>query len=203
MALNQMQAVMNRRFRPKYVDMINAQTPYLPQLYQRKADTAYQDKLYNQNERSLAQAGDIARRNEALAYKQLDEQKDQNKKARRLGYANVAMGGLGGLASLYQASKPLDFLESTPDLSGVAQEVLPTMGDVDWSDAFTPVDTVTQMASTPEMSEFSGAFDTGTDFFGGVGDFVTDYVAEPIKQFGGAIWNAGSSFLDDIGGLFS
>ena len=203
MALNQMQAVMNRRFRPKYVDMINAQTPYLPQLYQRKADTAYQDKLYNQNERSLEQAGDIARRNEALAYKQLDEQKDQNKKARRLGYANMAMGGLGGLASLYQASKPLDFLESTPDLSGVAQEVLPTMGDVDWSDAFTPVDTVTQMASTPEMSEFSGAFDTGTDFFGGVGDFVTDYVAEPIKQFGGTIWDAGSSFLDDIGGLFS
>jgi hypothetical protein len=213
MALNQMRAVTNRRIKPNIVSAINAQTPYLPQLYQQKEDTAYKTKLYDQNERSMAlnerglsQAGDIAKRNEALAYKQLDEQKDQNKTAKRLGYANIGMGGLTGLAGLYHATKPMEGFAMTPSLSDVTQDVMPAVSDFDWSDAFAPaVDAGSDFltSSTPEMSEFSGAVDPSIDFFGGVGDFVTDYVAEPIRQFGGAIWDAGSSFLDDIGGLFS
>jgi hypothetical protein len=85
-----MRAVSNRRIRPKIVDAINAQTPYLPQLYQQKEDKAYKTKLYDQSERSmalgekgLAQQGEIARRNEAFAYDQLEEQKKQKHRYRR------------------------------------------------------------------------------------------------------------------------
>jgi hypothetical protein len=213
MALDQMRAVSNRRIRPKIVDAINAQTPYLPQLYQQKEDKAYKTKLYDQSERSmalgekgLAQQGEIARRNEAFAYDQLEEQKKQNKTAKKLGYANIGIGGLSGLAGLYQATQPLKGMDFTPELSEVAKDAVP-YGDglSSFAEAFS-----TPAAPVTDAWDYSDAFTQApsvgadqTSFFGGVGDFVTDYAVEPIKQFGGAIWDAGSSFLDDIGGLFS
>ena len=218
MALNQLQAVTNRRIKPNIVAGINAQTPYLPQLYQQKENDAYQTKLFDQNERSmginergLEQSGEIAKRNEALAYKQLEEQKDQNKTAKKLGYANMGVGGLTGLAGLYQASKPLDGFDITPALSDVAQSAMPSVADMGdfsaFSDAFQQAPSIWDNSS-PAMSEFSGAVDTGTagggdNFFGGVGDFVMDYAVEPLKQIGSSIWDAGSSFLDEIGSMFS
>ena len=121
MGLAQMGAVTNRRLRPNYIDAINAQTPYLPQIYQKKEDTAYRDKVYGQQERSmginerglalsekgLAQSADIARRGELLTLDQLDEQKKQNKRAQNLGWANVGLGTATGLANLYQGAKPM------------------------------------------------------------------------------------------------
>jgi len=192
MALNQMSAVMNRRLKPNYVSAINAQTPYLPQLYQQREDTAYQNKVYDQNERGLAQANSIALRNEALQSEALDQQKKQNKTARNLGYANMALGGASGLASLYQSSKPL--LETTPDLASVTQSLTPevsNMGDL-W-------DFGGSSAVTDTAANNSSFWD-----FGGTSDFnAADLVPDVVKNIGGAIWDAGSSFLSDLGDLFS
>ena len=197
MALNQLQAVTNRRIRPNIVAGINAQTPYLPQLYQQKADTAYRDKSYDQSERSLAQASDIAKKNEALAYKQLDEQKDQNSTAKKLGYANMGIGGLTGLAGLYQATKPMDEFEIAPSLSNVGNAISNVFSGGGMGSVGTP-------GAAGMGSVLDNAGGPGNDsLFGGVGDFVMDYAVEPLKQIGSSIWDAGSSFLDDIGGLFS
>ena len=200
MALNQMRAVTNRRLRPNYVAAINAQTPYLPQIYQRKYDDEYRSKLYDQQERSLAQQSDIAQRNEALGWANLDEQRKQRKKAQNLGYANMALGGLTGLANLYQATKPLSGLgDVAPELSNVATDILPDLSPTDFFTEFgtgaTPVaDTVSNaVANTGEFWDFGGTTDWG----------VTDLVPDVVKNIGSSIWDAGGSFLDDIGGLFS
>lgn len=217
MALNQLRAVTNRRIKPNIVAGINAQTPYLPQLYQQKENDAYQTKLFDQNERSmginergLAQSGEIAKRNEALAYKQLEEQKDQNKTAKKLGYANMGVGGLTGLAGLYQSSKPLDGFDITPSLSDVTQNAVSGVADMGDFAAFSDSFQVPSFsgggmgpAGTPGAAGMGyGLADSG-DFFGGVGDFVMDYAVEPLKQIGGSIWDAGSSFLNEIGDMFS
>jgi len=199
MALNQMGAVTNRRLKPNYVSAINAQTPYLPQLYQQKEDKAYQSKAFDQNERSLdlnkqglEQQNTFALRNEALQQDALDQQKKQNKTAKNLGYANMALGGATGLASLYQSSKPL--INSIPDLSGVTQNLMPTAEAM--PEMFSDFSTGAGYKATESIGEY---FD-----FGGTSDFnVTDFVPDVVKNFGGAIWDAGSSFLSDIGDLFS
>jgi len=202
MALEQLRAVMNRKIRPKYVDAINAQTPYLPSLYQQKADTEYQNKLYDQNERNLAQQTEISNRNYGLAQDQLEANKDQAKKARKLGYANIGLGAATGLANLYQASKPLDI--GTSELANVTTEVLPDSASLWDFGSGAASDAVSGFSSSPEYSEFSSGFSSGAgnNFFGGVGDVVSDYVVEPIKQFGSDIWDAGGSFLSGLGSLF-
>jgi len=202
---NQMGAVTNRRLKPNYVSAINAQTPYLPQLYQQKEDKAYQEKAFGQQERSLdlskqglEQQNSFNIRNEALARDALDQQKKQNKTAKNLGYANMALGGVSGLASLYQGSQPL--MDSIPDLSSVTQNLMPTASEM--PSLFSEFSTLGEGAANiggPATENIGEYFD-----FGGTSDFnVTDLVPDVVKNFGGAIWDAGSSFLSDIGDLFS
>jgi len=58
--MSQMSAVTGRRYRTPYVDIINAQTPYLPQIRQAEADAEYRDKVLAQNQQQLDLARDQA-----------------------------------------------------------------------------------------------------------------------------------------------
>lgn len=220
--VNQMRAVTNRRIKPNYVDAINAQTPYLPQIYQQREDTAFRDKGYGleqQNlalsEKSLAQSADIARRTEALNQDQLDEQKKQNKRAQQLGWANTALAGASGLANLYQSGKPLlDNIK--PDLSSVmspsVNDALPSVSPEMFSSFSTGAPSIAE-GDVSDWWDFGGQGagpsdliskigQGATDFASGIDAGITDYIVDPIKNIGGSIWDAGSSFLDSLGELF-
>ena len=227
MALNQLQAVTNRRIKPNYIDIINAQTPYLPGTYQQKEDTAYRDKVFDQNQQSLdisskglTQANEIALRNEALAQqglydqkKQLEEQKKQNKRAQTLGWANTGLSAGLGLAGLYQGSKSLaDNIK--PDLSGVVKTVMPSVTPDMFSEFSTGASSIAEggvsdwwdfggQGSTPSGGFLSDIGQGATDFATDIGTGLTDYIVDPIKKIGSSIWDAGDSFLDSIGSLFS
>lgn len=76
-----------RKFKRPYVDEINARARYLPQLRAQERSDAYQDKMY-----------DVSLQNLAVRQDALDAQKKAQKKANRLGYANLALGaGLSGV----------------------------------------------------------------------------------------------------------
>lgn len=96
MAINQMYATTGRRFDPSYVDIINAQTPYLPAL--KRQEEA--DKLAK---RELALREQEIASNEALAREEMEQQKKQARLGNIMGVANLGLrGGLG----MYQYSEP-------------------------------------------------------------------------------------------------
>lgn len=198
MPLTQLGAVQNRRIKPRNVDIINAQTPYLPQIYRRRQDREYANKMYNLELQGLQQAREleqqrlgqnesIAQRNYELAQKAQDEQEKQAKKARRIGYADLGLRGLTGLANLYNAYNPE---ESVPDIATGAAQILPSaLPGVLESVSTNPTEAVDIIGNVPGS------------------DSLVDYIPDPIKNIGGAIWDYGSGLYEEatnfISGLFT
>lgn len=204
-SLTQLGAVSGRRIKPSSVDIINAQTPYLPGIYQRRQDKAYNDKMYNLEvqglnqakeleEKQLAQNQAIAKQNYSLAKAAQQQQEEQAKKARKIGYYDLGIKGLTGLASIYNAYKP------ETAVADVAQSVIPTTISNVLPSAIPNV-----LESVPiNPTEAIGV--SGLPNTSGLQDLV-DIIPEPIKNIGEAVWDYGSNLYDEatdfLSGLFS
>jgi len=103
--MGQFSAVIGRRIRPKYVDMINAQTPYLYGKYRLREDKAFRDKEFALEEEKFES-------DTAFSAQELEEQKKQAKRANLLGIGNLGvMYGMMSkknkvLKDIYESSGP-------------------------------------------------------------------------------------------------
>lgn len=89
--ISQAQAVTGRKPKRRYIDIINARTPYLPSLYAAKEAREYQDK-------TLALSREQLEEQTRQAEEALDLQKKQGREANTLGMINLGLtGGLGYL----------------------------------------------------------------------------------------------------------
>lgn len=97
MNFRQQGAVLRRKIRPDWTRINMAQASLLPQQKRIEDERDYQNRLYDLNERNF-------KRNFALSREALDEQKKRAKKAEQLGYANLGLSAVGGLAREYADS---------------------------------------------------------------------------------------------------
>jgi len=94
--IGQAQAVTGRKPKRRYIDIINARTPYLPGLYAAKEQREYQDKMAGLEEGGLALDRERLEDEQAYAEKHLKLQEEQGNKANTLGMINLSLtGGLG------------------------------------------------------------------------------------------------------------
>ena len=114
--IGQAQAVTGRKPKRRYIDIINARTPYLPGLYAAKEQREYQDKMAGLEEGGLALDRERLEDEQAYAKKQFKLQEEQGNKANTLGYINLGLtGGLGYLKN--KTSKAI-YAPSTETTSG-------------------------------------------------------------------------------------
>ncbi len=94
--ISQSQAITGRKPRRRYVDIINAKTPYLPGLYAAKEDRAYRDEMAQLEKEGLDLSRQRMEDEAKWAEKNLKLQEEQGKKANTLGMINLGLtGGLG------------------------------------------------------------------------------------------------------------
>lgn len=197
----QLGAVMNRRIKPRYVDIINAQTPYLPYAYEQEQEQGYRDRMYGLEQDRLAQSKELAERQLAqqetsalrsydLAKRAQEEQERQAKKARKLGYMGLGIQGLTGLANVYSAFKPTEAVaeETAPIVSEILPSAIPGIGEM------MPEDPTGAMSIVGNMPSTSGLTD------------LANLVPEPIRAVGSGLWDFGTSIYDSatdfLGDLF-
>ena len=106
MGLTQMAALTGgRKYKTPDVEEINAQKRYLPAIYGQKKEDAYRDKMYGLEKEGLAFNKEMSLANFALSEEALKEQKKAQKRANRLGYANIGLGAGLGIAGNWDGIK--------------------------------------------------------------------------------------------------
>ena len=94
--IGQAQAVTGRKPKRRYVDIINARTPYLPALYAAKEDRAYREEMTGLEGERLELDRERLSDEQKRAEKALKLQEKQGSKANILGMVNLGLtGGLG------------------------------------------------------------------------------------------------------------
>ena len=172
MGLTQMSALTGgRKFKRPYVEEINAQTKYLPAIYGQKKEDAYRDKMHGLETQRLA-----------LSEEALDTQKKSQKRANKLGYANMGLAGAFGAVDAYPGLKEMG-------------------GDVaDW---LNPTEAV-GFDSLSSGKDYFGGTQPMQDFAAApidwMSDAYTDYLSPAIKNLGSGIWDAGKGIFDSIVG---
>lgn len=181
MGLAQMQALTGgKKIKRPYVEEINARTRYLPQMYATKKADQYRDQSFALQKQNVAQDKKYGLADLSLREDALDEQKKAQKRANKLGYANIGLGaglGVANIASDMDIFKPKD--------TGVAVESIYDLG-------LEPSDGAYGMVSEGTSAPTQATADPFSDWMSAGGDF--------LKQIGGGIWDAGKGIYDNIVG---
>jgi len=160
--IGQAQAVTGRKPKRRYVDIINARTPYLPGLYAAKENRAYREEMTGLEEDRLELDRQRVADEEERAKKQLKLQEEQGKQANTLGMINLGLtGGLG-----YMKNKTMKDI-FTPDAGGK----IASGGGSPTAMGITPGVTPGTISPTTSLgSKIGGALTTpGTYGYGGLG----------------------------------
>jgi hypothetical protein len=132
MSLAQLAGLTGKKIAPGYVPQINAQTPYLGQIYGQKKEQQYLDA-----------SNQIATDRLALAKKEQEQNDKYQKKAQRLGYLNVGLNtglGLADLASSFNWGQPVSDTAGAMQVSD-AMDILNATGGNSASGESSPVST--------------------------------------------------------------
>ena len=167
-------AVTGRRRPPNYLDIINAQAPYLPYYKEAEDKQKQWQKGHNLEKRALRERTDLENRRLDMTAGHYRDLKKRGRRSERMGWANVGLGAGLGLADLL----------NTPDL--------PT--DVIQSSDYSP--SLTEPLSGYEHGV--GGPPGGTEF-----DipFVPEFIEDPIEKvwdWGSSIYEGASDFISDI-----
>jgi len=181
----QMQAVTGRKPKRRYIDIINARTPYLPALYAAKEDRAYRKEMTGLEEDRLELDRERFTDEERRAERALKLQKEQGKQANTLGMINLGLtGGLG-----YMKNKTLkDIITSdSGGITSAGSTGIPTAMGI------TPGVTAGTIApAAPSIgSKIGGALKSpGTYGYGGLGYAGGKLIGGKDKTKS-ALWGAG------------
>ena len=164
MSLSQMAALSGGgTFKRPYVEEINARTPYLPALYAQREDDDYRDKMH-----------DISLDRLALSREELSDQKKAQKRANRLGYANIGLGaGLGVMSNWDEIKGGVSSMFPTSEAVSMAPSIFDTIPQEAVSAPF-------EMMQTP--------------------DWMSEFISPTIKNIGSGIWDAGKGIYDSLVG---
>jgi hypothetical protein len=181
MPTTQQSAVTGKRQRPRYVDIINAQAPYLPYYRELEDKEKWRERGYQLDKERLGHERDIGERTLDLSERDLSlrakhyrDLEKQSKKARRMGWANIGMSTGLGLADLLSSPElsTEDILEQdystvvTEPLSGYEHSVggVPTPGGTEWDIPFVP-----EFIENP----LEKIWDIGTDIYESASEFIS------------------------------
>ena len=176
MGIAQMSALSGgQKYKRPYVDEINARKQYLPGMYAQKQENQYRDKMHSLDTQRLAQDKKFGMANLSLAEDAQKEAKKRNRTAKQMGYANIGLGAGMGVMNNWDAIK------------GGADSV---------TSMFPQVPSPSKLGiGTPES--YSGSTVSGMS---SPMDWASDNLLDPIKQFGGGLWDAGKGIYDSLVG---
>ena len=204
--MRQMSAVTGIRKKPRYRDIIEAQTPFLPAKYQLKQEEKYRGE-------SLALERDRLAKEEELGLQALEEQEKQAKTSTAIGLGQLGVTGyfahqqkkaLGGLGGAKEVAK-------TPWMSKVEKPTVTSPGGGLQPSKITPgffsKEGLTSKAgwgqAATSWAPYAGGA-TGIAFGGKLGEKYIPRGSERTKKFlGGGLTGAGAGYMFSGGDPYS
>ena len=186
---SQMGAVTNQGIRPNYRAIINAQTPYLPGMYDAKWNRDYNERVLNQTTKQNKISN-------AMTASQLSDAKKANtvSNAIRVGTLGLsgyqawdAMGDAPEAANAvvnHAASPAMDEFNSGVSGSGIAKGMMSAGNDLYEGYVDPVVNAVGNVA-------------------GAVPGIASEYIAEPLKKAGTYLYDTVSNAVTGLGDIFT
>ena len=165
MSLAQLAGLTGKKIAPGYVPQINAQVPFLADIYGQKKEQSYLDKSNQIATDRLALDTRLGEQGLALAKKQQEQADKYQKKAQRLGYLNVGLNtglGLADLASSFNWGQPVSETPGALQVSD-AMDILNATGGNSASGYSSPVSTALSSSGGGDILK---QFGTGVLDFG-------------------------------------